>query len=314
MRFKIICLLVMLFLFAGCISNPQAVTQKDYDQKIIEKTEDPTEQAQPTANETVIQQPKTKSNLRNITVSILVDTDAYSPSEEQLKEFFKIANGILINLTDTEMILLSINRTNFTSSIDNRLLRDPLVTFYPANETPEYLIFFKSDKTSAAYGGYFMRLKRSDFCNGYAIPSTGSQSYISVGVIDWSHMFGSCGYNRTDPQHQVHISNLSIDGECRNTKNTPCIFNEKFGYYQCNRDDVLNSLYNSNRYYFAASAAVHELMHNFGSGVLVDHFGTVECDELMGSKDYSLPEGAFEVNCGICPATYDIFTSSYKGC
>jgi hypothetical protein len=304
MKYLIISLLVLLILY-GCVSKAEPTLQNIVEEKNelieIKTLENKSIEAK-------------SANARNITVGMLVDSYSYSPTDQQLMEFFYIANEILKNLTDTEMVLLSIKRYDFTSSAGNHLLGDPLVTLYPANETPEYLIFFKSDKSSASYGGYSMRVERSDVCNRYSLPKTGSQKYMAIGVIDWTHMFASCGYDYSDPQHPVHISDFSVGGECRNTKNTPCAYNEEFGYYQCNREDMLSSLYNSNRYYFSASTAVHELMHNFGGGVYIDHFDTAGCDELMGETSYAEQPGAFEKYAGICPATYNIFEDNYKGC
>jgi len=291
----IIFLFVLLFIFVfsfGCVSNDAVASETP----LKPKTLDP----------------------GTITVGVVVDTDSYSVTNEEIITLISTADSILQNNTKLKFSLLGIQRVDY-SALQEKAKKDrtnPIVLLYPdLSKQPEYVVILLSDSTSASFGGYSYSVKRSGFCNRCSKPDSNSQEYVAVGVIDWTHMYSSCGYNRSDSKNLVHVSDVSFGGECRNQNGVKCIYNEKFGYYQCNDSETLNSLYNSNKYYFAASTIVHELMHFFGEGVLSDHFGTQGCNKWMNGTDY----GAYSLNifqsyAGTCPYLYEVIEKSYKEC
>ncbi len=264
---------------------------------------------------------KNSSINRNIKVDIIVDTDSYSPTDSELNEFFRITNNVLVEKTDVEMKLVKIKRISY-SEIKNSLHLsrptyndDVLNKIYESDTWPEFFIFLRADDSSATYGGYSISFARLSTCNRYKSPLNSRTDMVYGGVMDWKHTYSSCGYDRTDPKHLAHISNVSIGGECRNRKGTPCIYRSDFNYYMCDDSESLDSFYAENRYNFIATTAIHELMHNFGSDGNYDHFGTAKCAEIMGGHNYD--DGTLNTsqkNAGICPKLFDVFNASYREC
>lgn len=259
---------------------------------------------------------------RMIYTEIIVDTDSFSPSDSELNEFFGVMKNILLDKTGVEMQLQGIRRISY-EAIQNRINptggtanTDQILTnIYLEENPPEFFVLLRSDSASATYGGYAVSFEQAGFCNRYKDPQDGKTTRVYGGLMDWDHMYSCCGYDASDPQNPVHISDVSIDGECRNRPGTACIYREQVGYYQCNDAESLESFYNQGRYNFLAATSIHELMHHFGEHGNYDHFGTAACDEIMGGTEYD--DGtlsAAQRNAVICPALFEVFKDSYREC
>ncbi len=261
---------------------------------------------------------------RSIATDIVVDIDSFIPSNTDLNEFFRLGNNMLVSKTDVELKLGKIRRISYTKmpqyppcvgcngSPETDLRIFDLV--YQNETLPEYIIFLRADNTSALYGGYSTSFEApsANFCSRFK-SATGDTHRVYVDISDWGHIFSACGYDRTDPKHPVHISNIAIDGECRNKPGTACILNNS-NQFVCNDAESLQSFYSRN-HVFNASNVVHELMHQFGSDGNYDHFGTQKCDQLMGGTNYNDGSlNAAQRNAGICPKVFELFKNSYQAC
>ena len=332
----------MIILFFGCVSETkeQEVEKKSEPSKEPTKKPEPTSQppakvpdpsptpqpikTKPTAEPPPAKQDTTlkKSSInRDIKVDIIVDTDSFSPSDSELNEFFRVTNNILVDKADVEMKLMKTRRVSY-SGIKNSIIisrtivtNDILKKIYESEDPPEFFIFLRADDTSATYGGYAIGIDLAGSCNRYRDPQGDKKNRVYGGLMDWKHMYSSCGYDSSDPKNPVHISNMSIDGECRNRRGTACIFREDFGYYMCNDNESLNSFYAKDRYNFLAASTVHELMHHFGEHGNYDNFGTEKCSEIMGGTSYDDDTlNTFQKNAGICPKLFEVFKASYQEC
>ena len=82
------------------------------------------------------------------------------------------------------------------------------------------------------------------------------------------------------------------------------------GYSMCS--NALDDLYASHPLYMSASSIVHEIMHPYGDHGNYDHFGSPQCDEIMGwgNKPFNREESALYNN--LCPYVYDRFVANYN--
>jgi hypothetical protein len=250
-----------------------------------------------------------------ISTDIVVDTDSANPPDSELNEFFRVANNILVLRTDTELKLGKIRRVSYSSYPANctgcvygGTSNNIFYEIYKNEPEPEYIIFLRADNISSSYGGYATTLEsiHSNFCNRYK-SAQGYANRVYINVSDWSHKFGTCGYDYSDLKNPKHVSDVALGGECRNRPGTACVL--KDNYYQCNDSEMLNSFYSRNKYAFMASNVVHELLHQFGSDGNYDHYGAGKCvvpnpADLNAAQEYA----------GICPPVFDIFKNSYHQC
>lgn len=253
---------------------------------------------------------------RFIRTDIVVDTDSFNPPDEELRTLFRIANNILVLRTDTEMQLGRIHRFSYRSAIAKcrscptggvarGTILTPLMDLYATIPEPEFIVFFRGDDASLTYGGYAAAYQspRESYRNRFTA-ARGRTRDVYVSVSNWEHRYNVCGYDRTDLRNQQHVSDVAIDGECRNRPGTPCVL--RSGYWQCDNSEALASFYARHPYAFAASTAVHELMHQFGSDGNYDHYGSTRCptpnaSDLNTAQTYAV----------ICPAVFDLFRKSF---
>lgn len=261
---------------------------------------------------------RTSTSGRFIRTDIVVDTDSYNPTDEELRAFFRIANNILVLRTDTEMRLGRIHRFSYqnaiaqcqscpTGGVARGTILTPLMELY-TNTTipePEFIVFFRGDDTSLTYGGYAAAYQspHASYRNRFT-SARGRTRDVYVSVSDWGHRYNVCGYDRTDLRNQQHVSDVAIDGECRGRPGTPCVL--RSGYWQCDDSEALASFYARHPYAFAAATAVHELMHQFGSDGNYDHYGSTRCP-MPNASDPNIAQ-TYAV---ICPAVFDLFRASF---
>lgn len=254
---------------------------------------------------------------RNLNVDIVVDLDSSSATDAELRDFFRIANGFLKEKSGTEMELMNVRRISHKAlSASGFSPAEVLQQVYSTEKfLPEYIIYFWDDATSLTHGGYASSFNHDDFCNHYFFSGNEESNKVYIGVLNWNHRYNRCGYDYSNLQNTAHVSNVSIDGECRGRAGTPCYFNSDFGYYQCD-DESKDNFYQGNKYNFVASTAVHELLHHFGSYGNEDHFATPRCDQQMGETIYRQGDliAQAEQNFGMCPITFENFKWSYQAC
>lgn len=270
---------------------------------------------------------KKSSSGKNIKVDIIVDTDSFSISDSDLDEFFRRANNWLVIRTDTEMNLLNIRKLSYSQTnppctgciaveteafgLLTQVYKDTAV-----NQIPEYVILLRKDTLSSTVGGYIDGGSigtniNSSFRNRYPSPKwTGHRIY--TGILNWDHMFGACGYDRSDPKNPKYVSNTAINGECQNNTGVSCVMNQSLRYYQCNQENFLQSFYAQHKLNFMAASAVHELMHPFGSKISIseDHFGA-GCRNKVEGIDYNDFFSTGQQYTDICPDLFDIFVNKY---
>lgn len=256
----------------------------------------------------------------SITTDIVVDTDSSSPSDDELSEFFRIANNILVNKADTELRLGKIRKISYNAiqssscvgCLSSGTNTGVFYEIYKNEPEPEFIIFLHADDTSSLYGAYSTALesRNGGFCNRFK-SARGYTNRIYIDVQDWNHSeFATCGYDYSDPKNPKHVSNVSTRGECRNTPGIACIL--KGTYYQCGDATTQNSFDAKNPNVPAASAAVHELMHQFGVNGDLDHYGATKCPMPITNFDKFLNDA--QEYAGICPSLFDVFKNNYQSC
>ncbi len=241
---------------------------------------------------------------RFILVDIVIDTDSYNPSDSELNEFLRVASNILVLRTNIEFKLGAIRRESYSSFPENCIgcasggtSLNLFYEIYKDKLEPDYIIFFKADNVSSLNGGYATSYesKRVGFLNNFE-SAQGQTNRVYVNIAAWKHRFGACGYNSLGQ----HVSDVAIGGECRNRPGTACIL--KNDYYQCNDPEMLASFYSRSAHAFTAGTTVHELMHQFGSDGVYNHYGTAGC-AVPNSADLN----AAQEYAGICPTVFELF-------
>lgn len=175
------------------------------------------------------------------------------------------------------------------------------------------LFSFGDNGDAKQYGGYAYAYIGPDGFRNQFVAKGAIERDLYIGVVHFGHRYAQCGYGDAD----FPISEISIGGECRGQGEIVCI--EKFDYQICS--DTVDHLYASTPTYFSSSTFVHEIMHPFGELLNKDHYGTVECTEMMQLRisdrpykndvfDPSLRE--FQHYTGICPYVFDNFVNSYS--
>src|SRR5262249_23828307 len=153
---------------------------------------------------------------------------------------------------------------------------------------------FSNDNTSHLFGGYGTAIEPPfPFHNHVPSPLTDvGDARVYLVVAEYDHPFARCGYD--DQLH--HVSDVSIDGECRNRPGTRCVLASS-GWWVCD-DDTRSSAY-AEHDYFASCTIVHEIAHSFGFGGTgeADHYGTPICRERTGmSAADAANEALFQSN------------------
>ncbi len=165
-----------------------------------------------------------------------------------------------------------------------------------AETSPDGVLVLTEDATATMFGGYSMTLPGPDgFVNKYPSPAVGDNR-VYVAAVHWNHTYARCGYNDSDN----HVSDVSIDGECFNSPETPCV--QRGDRWVCST--ALNDLYMESDYYNACTV-VHEFLHPFGNEGNNDHYGSPACRSRTGITTTDRHEG--QLNCQMCPDLYQRF-------
>jgi hypothetical protein len=178
------------------------------------------------------------------------------------------------------------------------------------DDLPDGIIFytFGTDNSTTGYGGYSSMASVPD--PTYRNPFRnvrGIDNQIYVANLHWSHRYAQCGYG--DSTLAEPVSDVAINGECRNQPGTACV--DQYGYSMCST--ALDDLYASTPTYFKAAVIVHEFLHPFGMHGAGDHYGTETCKESMGwdaSWRFDFTESQRYVV--MCPYTFDNFAAGYQ--
>ena len=265
----------------------------------------------PTPSSTDLPPTNTPAPIGEFTLAVLVNLDSELVSSAQAQQLVDEASRILYTLTGFVLKMIDYAEMSNPGAMDYLILNAYLNS--APSEIPNGILIFSFGDNNIAklHGGYSMVFPgptgfRNSFQSAYA-----PQGSLYISVLHYSHRFAKCGYGDSD----IPISNVSVDGECRNQPGTTCV--EKYGYQMCSND--VDSIYASTRTYFASSSLVHEIMHSFGPNGNQDNYWTPECTTAMtsGASSRSYAASTFDsveaqsyVN--MCPFVFDLFMQSYQ--
>jgi hypothetical protein len=238
-------------------------------------------------------------------VVILVDLSSAPVGEEDADEVLAESSAMLYRLTGFAFQMVDF-ATEFPHEGEKPSeLPDRYLDEHP-DIRPNGIIFFTyGDERELEFGDGHTGASKSlpSFRNEF-----GGFDYIPIAVVNRYAKYAACGYNEVGEL----VSDVSIDGQCRNRPGIPCT--EKNGYSMCSED--VDRLYASTENYFVASTIVHEFMHPYGfMDVYKDHITTF-CEERMGWQPLDWWDEAVlrdsQMNNGICPDIYLMFVDSYR--
>ena len=256
----------------------------------------------------------TLGTLRTMQTGVIVDESAYRISDAEIADTIDQASIQLFNLTGTTMALHGIQRLA-TSPADSQAVIGTYTALHAANP-PHVVMVITDDPVAVSFGGYAIAsLPLPGYCNDFT--SVSGNNRVLGAVIDWTHRFGTCGYDLDEYEaslawNQVSTTSLA-DGSCQNTAGVPCVHNPAVGYQVCGTWDP-SLPYLQHPQAFVQATYIHEIMHHFGFNGNLDHFGTTVCDGLMGGPYGVGNIGTFQEFAGMCPAVYDQFVSAYAPC
>ena len=274
---------------------------------------------------------------REVDTLVIVDTDSYNITEKKVKDAFDLANDLWLKpKTNFKFHIVDIIFKPFGhEQINYRKYTSKLIKEY-FNEQNEkkrvdYVVFFVKDSFASIYGGFQLTFNVSDvlkednsFCTEFPPMPPGAyidkSKLLAGAVIDFGHKYGACGY---DENSQKIISNVSIDGQCRNQPGLTCIWQN--GYQMCPnvKDDFAAQGLNS-----VADTIVHELLHSYSLDDMMHQHFTTKCGQEILGWDYNKhswdyynklygvePFGEMsEEYAEICPYVWKQFINSQKDC
>jgi len=269
---------------------------------------------------------------------VIVNTDDYQITEEDVKNVFKIAGdywllpktNIKFHVVKTEFLSFEENCPTQEGTCDIIMLLDELL-HKDKGLFPEYIVvFYNEEGTAHIQGGYqglylinwldplqgsfYEPESEQTYCNEFAVPD--SAYSIPYAVTDYGHKFAACGY---DEDNTTIISDM---GKCKGEE-TSCIW--KNGYQMCSNSQ--DDFYAQGKYNFLASIIFHELMHSYANDPIeIEHWGVL-CAEKLGwdIQNYSLEEfsdawvnspfaSLGEEYGGMCPYIWQQFVKSQQVC
>jgi len=235
---------------------------------------------------------------------VLVDAQAPQTSLPDIQRIFGRAAGIFLEKTRESFRMTDAVYGMARGSNVSNLARAYSVTV--AGNPPDGLAVLTDDSTAVTFGGYsFWFSPPYPFQNEFPSPRAGvGETSLYVAVIDFDHAYARCGY---DDQGN-HVSDVAIDGECRNRPGTPCV-QRPSGRAQWTCSGVEGDLYFDHDY-FTACTVVHEFLHPFGidANANLDHYGTPGCIARTGmtaSQAADLRQA--QTSCGLCPDVFARF-------
>lgn len=250
---------------------------------------------------------------RTFNMLVFIDDNSYQVSDNEIYAYFEQASSMLFNRTCTDIKVteiwhVSVQKNEDIGNITGNLLKENTELTNNANG---FVFFSHLPDCAKNNGGCAWSIEPSfygvpNYCNTFS--HKGQTNFIYGSLIDWNHKFGACGYDSDGN----HVSDSSIDGECRNQQGITCVLQN--GYYMC--DNLVSDYYASNNQIFTITTIVHEIMHHFGDNGVMDHFGTTTCQAGGSySKDFYCPTNDdFGCYFGMCPYTYKNFENSKNIC
>lgn len=245
---------------------------------------------------------------------VIMDDNSYSATNAEIRDYFNHASTLLYERTCTSINILniqhvSINDQSQIDTITDRIMMGNQDIVRQSNG----LTFFTAFSECRSYGGCAWtlipgtRAGITNFCNTFS-NSDNATNFLYGNIIDWNHRFGECGYDRSSSSH---ISDTSIDGECRNTPGTQCILRN--GYYMC--ENLLLDFYASDARLFSIATTIHELMHHFDRVGAGGHYGTESCVPPYPPRNFPCAS-TIESQCYFesCPFSYENFKNSRNLC
>lgn len=267
---------------------------------------------------------------------VIVDTDYYDITEQDVKDFFAVVEelwlepktGIGFSLSKIVFVSLDEECPQYLGSCDTGGWMDDDFPYFD-KYLPEYVVILTEDGT-ALQGGYagdvyyywldpqmgsfYNPNSEHEFCTEFP-PFYGNNYSVAKALINYKHKFGRCGYDQTGTQI---ISNVSGNGECKNQNGITCV--TKNGYQMC--PDLVDDFFAQDVLYFSAKSIVHELLHSYGQNGALDHFETYVCNDAMGDEMQAIEaagvsepfETLLQEYAGMCPNTWDNFKDIKKSC
>lgn len=307
MKAKLSILILVLALTLACTFGSTAPTQAP---PLSPPTPDPapTVVIPPTA--AILPATSAPEAARIFTLAVLVDLASEPVTREQAQTLVDEASEILFGLIGFKLAMIDFR--GFSSGGATSAIIQEYLNSAPAIIPNGMILFsFGDNGTAKLYGGYAYTLPGpAGYVNQFVSPYA-HENDLYVGVVHFSHRYARCGYGDSE----TPVSNVSIDGECRNQPGTACV--EKFGYSMCSNS--VDDLYASTPTYMASSSSVHEIMHPFGPNRTQDHYFTPECTAAMQSgisvrpyqaDSFDKAEADFYIN--MCPFVFDNFVNSYR--
>jgi hypothetical protein len=232
-------------------------------------------------------------------VAVLVDLQAPPTPTGDIERVMALANTKLVEKTGeqlrVEVIVRDLARGPGVGSMASSFASTR------AANPPEGILVLTDDPDAFTYGGYSIYFRpTTGITNEYPspVPAVGGDK-IYVAAVHFDHIYARCGYD----DNLNRISDVSVDGECRNRPGTACV--QRGSVWMC--ANALEDLY-ANHDYFTACTVVHEFLHPFGSEGVYDHYGTSQCIQRTGMSQAEANDlAAFQSNCGLCPDVYGRF-------
>jgi|GEM_PF-5060876 len=209
-------------------------------------------------------------------VNILVDTNSFILSDEEINSYISEASYELCSRTKVGIKAVKIQRFNF--SFDQLYDKNQLAQVLIQNSDPDISAFVILTKQGIVgqYGGMADMIP-ADLLNMGLIYSNSFPDYmertklIYLLYVDFKHKFARCGY---DTAGEKLISDVSSNGECQNQSNVKCV--QHNGYSMC--PGSINNYYAQTPTFFAVTSLLHEIMHIFGEQGNYDHvFDSTYC-------------------------------------
>lgn len=229
--------------------------------------------------------------LRMLDTLVLVDTNSFTISDNEIKDYFAYASKYLTERTCTKFNIIGIKTISPQTDAEvDAAVYSTLSQNSTLTKKAQYLVLFTQHAECArTNGGCAWSLVPSinaigitDYCNKYA-DATQKTNFLYGAIIDWGHQYAKCGYD----ENGSHISNISLaDGSCKNTPGVQCV--QKNGYYMC--ENAVNDYLAADIKLMTVHIILHELMHNFGTEVdgNKDHtVGSQACKDAFAAQNYT---------------------------
>lgn len=272
--------------FAGTAQSETDSTQQSITPKIMSKLFMPLHQVE-----------RRYLNLlslsKTIRVSVIVNEDHYLVQDNEIELTINKASDLLMEKTGSSFLLHRIQHGHYGDNTPEQIFQSYLI--HRLTDLPDYVVVL-TKKNTRTNGGYtlvppfgeraieFQALLQGPVINCNAAGSPYHSPGVVYGAaIDWDHIIGSCGYEVNNDEY-IHVSNTSINGECRNTPGLQCVYYN--GHWRCPNlitDPVLGPFIEDNSLWVGWTIA-HELLHNFGHKVNSDHVCSDDVTDALKAK------------------------------